>query len=343
MSENCGNPVYLALSRCLSILGVLANLLLFLLVRNHTPNVMKSYRKVLYASCFLDGFTALEHFLMTSKFSFENDVLVIRFNGPIPQFIDRLGWLPNGNFAYLLAPDFFFQMSAICYCFVPYTYRYFHIVRNSTLSNFKFFLLILVYLTPALIISISIPLLSAHAYDQLNDYIGKDISRCSRRIPIFDIRIVTLESLQSVAQACISSILLTLAFPPFLLYFIARIYMKLNGELKATSAAARRMHRQITITLTAQSIIPVLLISLPFFHSIASLHYSNGSDKAGAMATTAFSLYLIPLINPLATIWLLQSYRYTLLEACGIGKRSQRVSALSDGTLMGRSSFSVFA
>ncbi|CAD5211842.1 unnamed protein product [Bursaphelenchus xylophilus] len=299
----------------MSILGVLANLLLFLLVRNHTPNVMKSYRKVLYASCFLDGFTALVHILFNGELSSQDGIHVIRFIGPIPQLIDQLGWLPDGDLAYLLIPGFFFQLSVICYCFVPYTYRYLHVVRNSTLRNFEFFLLVLVYLTPALIISISIPLLSVHAYDQLNDYVGKDTSPCSRRVPIFDIRIVTLKPpLHSVAQACSSSILLTLVFPPFLLYFIVRIYMKLNGELQTTAGVATRMQRQITMALTAQSIIPLLLVSLPFFSSIASFWYSNDTYNPGATSTIAFSFFLIPLINPLATIWLFKSYRFAFGE-----------------------------
>ncbi|CAD5211846.1 unnamed protein product [Bursaphelenchus xylophilus] len=346
MAEICENSLHLGLSRFLSISGALANLLLLFLVRNHTPNVMKSYRKVLYGSCFLDGFMALEHLLVMGKTSIDNDVLAMRFIGPIPQLIDRLGWLPNGDLAYLLIPDFFFQMSSICYCFVPYTFRYFHIVRNATLNNFKFFVLIFVYLTPSLILSITIPLLSAHAYDQLNDYIGKDTSRCSRRVPIFDRRIVTSEPSHSVFQVCACPVLAMLAFPPILLYFIIRIYNKLNGDLLTTSAVTRRMQRQITITLTAQSIIPVLLISLPFFHSVASLHYSSSSDKAGSLALSSFSLNLIPLINPLATIWLLQSYRYTILKAVGIrgGSMSiQRVSVLSDGSLLGPPSSSVLA
>lgn len=58
-STNCPS---LARQICLPILGFLAlllNALLLLLIRNRTTTIMNGYKKVLYAGCFIDMFSAL--------------------------------------------------------------------------------------------------------------------------------------------------------------------------------------------------------------------------------------------------------------------------------------------
>uniref|UniRef100_A0A1I7S8R5 G protein-coupled receptor n=1 Tax=Bursaphelenchus xylophilus TaxID=6326 RepID=A0A1I7S8R5_BURXY len=131
-SACCVNPLRQGVFQIIAISGVFANILLFFLVKNHTPDVMYSYRKVLYASCFLDGVTALEHFLLMARSEMVRDVLTMRFEGPLPQLIEHYGFLAGRNLAYLLVFEAFFMMATVCFCFVPYTYRYFHIVHRES-------------------------------------------------------------------------------------------------------------------------------------------------------------------------------------------------------------------
>lgn len=64
MANNCINPVHQALSYLISGSALVLNVILFILIKNRTTPVMKSYKKVLYTSWFLDTVGALMHLLI---------------------------------------------------------------------------------------------------------------------------------------------------------------------------------------------------------------------------------------------------------------------------------------
>ncbi|CAD5211838.1 unnamed protein product [Bursaphelenchus xylophilus] len=284
---------------------------------------MHSYRKVLYASCFLDLLTTVERFLIMGRSTSIKGILILNFEGPLPQLVASFGWLPDGKLAYFLIPEFFCQIGTLCYCFVPFTYRYFHIVRNKTLNQLQFCLLIAFYLAPSTILSISLPILSSLAFDELTEYVGVGDPQCLRRIPMFNPDFVVTEPIRTISYGFTSVLSLIFAFPPLLIYCVVRIFQKLNADVQKSSTMGSKMQRQVTVALTSQSVVPILFVAIPFFLGIFN-HKTMGS-----FSVMSISINLIPLVNPISTIILVKDYRQTIARAFGIEKHLQSIHRVS--------------
>uniref|UniRef100_A0A1I7S8R2 G_PROTEIN_RECEP_F1_2 domain-containing protein n=1 Tax=Bursaphelenchus xylophilus TaxID=6326 RepID=A0A1I7S8R2_BURXY len=307
MAEDCVDRWNQICFGLISLTALLANVLLFFLVKNRTPQMMLSYRKVLYASCIFDGLAALSHLLISSRPSLEKDIAVMHFDGVLPQILDHFHLLPNGQLAYILAFESATQLNTFSYCFVPFAYRYFHIVWQTNFNKLKFFVLLLVYLSPTTIVAITLPVIAATTYDDMVKFVGERNDGCLRRVPFYDWRFLPVEPTASIAKNSYYPLLLTLLFPFVLCYFLIRIFQKLNEDVKKSSIAAHRMQRQITLTLTAQSVVPIIFVALPCFY--VSYNLTHDRNKVNALQVFCNSLSLVPLINPITTILLVKNYR----------------------------------
>ncbi|CAD5212280.1 unnamed protein product [Bursaphelenchus xylophilus] len=334
MAENCVNYLNRGFSEVVGVLAILANLVLGLLVRNQTPLMMHGYRKVLYGSCVLDGLAALSHLLIVVRPSMESDVAITNFDGVLPQIIDSFGVLPEGNLAYLIVIEFFFQLNTLSYCFVPFTYRYFHIVRKTNLTKTQFLLLILLYLWPTTVLAISLPTMAAKSFGLMTEFLGPATKTCLRRIPFFDPRFASIEPIKGFAFSALFSLFFTFIFPFFLCYFLFKIFKKLNEDVQKVSASASRMQRQITMTLTAQSVVPLIFVALPTFYAAHNLFHNK--EKTLSLRIFFNSLSVVPLINPLTTLFMVKNYRNTLLRALRISRfqrKTTTTSVLSKATI----------
>ncbi|CAD5211679.1 unnamed protein product [Bursaphelenchus xylophilus] len=298
--------------RIVSVLAVVVNALFVLLIKSKTPKMMISYRKVLYGSCAIDGLAALSHLLIGIRPIFVKDVLSFDFTGPIPRLIDYMGWLPDGKIGYILFFETVFMNSIVCYCFVPYTYRYFHMIRGTSFTIPKFLLLLLVYLSPAVVVATSLAGLSAQVYEKMTEFTGVAEDVCVRRVPMMDPRFYNEEPYATLAILANQFVHPVVVFPFLLVYFVVRIFRKLNEDVHRTSSAGIRIQKQITMTLTAQSVVPLLLVAIPFFNSCNKFAY--GGDKEGAIRITMNSVCLVALVNPIVASLMVQSYRRTIMS-----------------------------
>uniref|UniRef100_A0A1I7SF20 G_PROTEIN_RECEP_F1_2 domain-containing protein n=1 Tax=Bursaphelenchus xylophilus TaxID=6326 RepID=A0A1I7SF20_BURXY len=319
--SDCGDTPEIVF-RVICFFAIVFNVLFFLLIRYKTPRTMTAYSKVLYTSCIFDGLASISHFLIGNRPLFVKDVLANDFVGPIPRLFAHMEWISDEGYAYFIALEFLFQFSTLSVCFVPCTYRFFHYIRNTTFTRFKFGLLLLVYLIPPFMVAIPFAMLSALVYTPMKGYIGRSGLECTTWFPAIDGRIYKEEQLSSLVDIPYKFGQLLSLFPIFFIYFLIRIFVKLNEDVKKLSSAAGRMQKEITVTLTAQAVIPLLFTSFPVFY--ASYTFGHQGDKEGAMRLVIYSVTLFTLVNPIASSLLVKNYRHTIWRVVCFGKMKEK-------------------
>ncbi|CAD5211677.1 unnamed protein product [Bursaphelenchus xylophilus] len=287
--SDCGDTPEIVF-RVICFFAIVFNVLFFLLIRYKTPRTMTAYSKVLYTSCIFDGLASISHFLIGNRPLFVKDVLANDFVGPIPRLFAHMEWISDEGYAYFIALEFLFQFSTLSVCFVPCTYRFFHYIRNTTFTRFKFGLLLLVYLIPPFMVAIPFAMLSALVYTPMKGYIGRSGLECTTWFPAIDGRIYKEEQLSSLVDIPYKFGQLLSLFPIFFIYFLIRIFVKLNEDVKKLSSAAGRMQKEITVTLTAQQFPGCNSITLYLVSRILRLLHVWASRRQGGRDATGYLL-----------------------------------------------------
>ncbi|CAD5211675.1 unnamed protein product [Bursaphelenchus xylophilus] len=319
MAINCVDYVNQAVIQFLSFSGMMANLVLLLLIRNHTPSPMKSYKKVLYTSAVFDLLASLSHFCIILRSAMDSDVTVNNFDGFLPRILEKMGLVNDGNLAYLLFIELALQYNMVGYCFVPFTYRYFLMVWEVKFNNYTFALLVLFYLTPTMAFSFIMAYLAGNTYSAMTQIVSPTDPNCLRNLPYYDSVKYPAEPYKTIFNFAAVPLYWVLIAPFFLVFFIWRIYRFLSADVRK-SDFYRKMQRQITWTLTAQSVIPLIFIAIPLFFvffALGNLYFGWGYEISQDLSLRVFytSLAIIPLANPLSAILLVKNFRLTVTNA----------------------------
>uniref|UniRef100_A0A1I7SHA1 Uncharacterized protein n=1 Tax=Bursaphelenchus xylophilus TaxID=6326 RepID=A0A1I7SHA1_BURXY len=242
----------------------------------------------------------------------DNDITVNNFDGFLPRVLDRMGLVGDGNLAYVLFVELALQYNMLGYCFVPFTYRYFHMVWKIRFTNSAFALLVLVYITPMTLFSFIMAYLAGNTYFKMTQLVSAPDPNCMRNLPYYDNMKYPAEPYAAIFSSAVIPLLWTMVAPLFQVFFIWRIYTYLNNDVRK-SDFYRKMQRQITRTLTAQSVIPLIFIAIPLFFVAFALGYDFTKDLSLRVFYT--SLAIVPLANPLSTILLVKNFRLTVTDA----------------------------
>ncbi|CAD5212079.1 unnamed protein product [Bursaphelenchus xylophilus] len=327
MPENCVNYTNRDVFQTVSVLAVVANGLLYRLIRKHTPFVMSGYKKVLYTSCIFDGLAAISHFSILLRPSMEQDVAVANFDGPLPHFIDSMGLLQDGRLAYLMIVEMAFQFNTLVYSFVPFTYRYFHIVRNVRFTNLKFACLCVGYVAPTILLATVHPLLAKETYEHMVLYLGPATGGCLRRIPFYDSRVFYEQPYVLISYWALHGMWFVMLFPLISLFCAFQVYRKLNQDVQRATAL-KNLQRQITIVLTVQTAVPFVSVALPVAYVIYHLTTQGHSESEKNFALRLFfgSLAVVPLSNATCIILFVKEYRIAVLRGLRLYEDRRLVS-----------------
>uniref|UniRef100_A0A1I7SF18 G protein-coupled receptor n=1 Tax=Bursaphelenchus xylophilus TaxID=6326 RepID=A0A1I7SF18_BURXY len=264
MATNCVDPVNQALIQSVSFSAMLANLVLLWLIRNHTPNPMSSYKKVLYTSSVIDLLSSLSHFSIILRTEMENGITVNSFDGFLPRLLHKMGLVDDANLAYLVLVELAFEYIMLGFCFVPFTYRYFHMVWKFRFTNATFALLVLFYVIPIDLFAFIVAYLAGNTYPHMTQLVSPADPNCVKRMPYYDYKSYPVEPYLTIWSFVRIPILWLNVAPLLQIFFIWRIYKYLNKDMRKSDSYLM-MQRQITWTLTGQSVTPLILITVPQF------------------------------------------------------------------------------
>ncbi len=104
-------------------------------------------------------------------------------------------------------------------------------------------------------------------------------------------------------------------------YFIVRIWLHVRDQSsQIPDARARAINRQVSITLLAQALTPLVLIFGPLVFLIAEILI--GSQQGDSRSPTFFISWL-PVIDGLLALIIIRPYRMVVLRALHLAKPSQ--------------------
>ncbi|KAI6181821.1 hypothetical protein M3Y98_00870200 [Aphelenchoides besseyi] len=323
---NCpqtGSQIYYAI---VSGTSILLNTVLILLVKSQTPDQLRPYSEVLLMSVIIDLLSSILQFLTQARpiLLGEKHILTFNLDGWLPRLVQNWSLFNGGNLNYIMIPEYIACYFSVCFCCVPFLFRYFMVCWSRRMKRWELVLMIYVLFGFVTISSVSVNYAAAKIYDENIQLLPKANSSCLRFLPQFSERENSYHvDLLGVYRVFYYSLLLIVSTYLLNGFCALKIHLFLRKQVHM-SRVLQRLQSQVSWTLAIQAVsTEFLMINQPFqitpllaFYgpNIASMILSELHVNNTFVFELIFIFYsLVPLLNSIAAISLMESYRKAFL------------------------------
>lgn len=137
---NCPSPGSTLAYSLMNCSGFILNVVLVVVVLKHTNATLRPYAEVLLTSCGIDIFSSFFQFLTQAvrsllrsfltetcqrpTFQGDKGLLTFSIDGVLPRLVSNTTLFRGGNLNYILIPEYIGCYFSVCYCCVPFVFRY---------------------------------------------------------------------------------------------------------------------------------------------------------------------------------------------------------------------------
>ncbi|KAE9554282.1 hypothetical protein FO519_002516 [Halicephalobus sp. NKZ332] len=300
-----------------SVVGFCLNLTLLYLIIYKTSFRLRDYRPILLQNCLIDIFFNIINTMTKTQVDQKNGNFYMYMIGPLENIT-----APYNNLLICL------WVFSLFYCLtgvpVQFVYRYILIVRASKVTFVHYFSLLISALLAALIYALWTVYTFLH-----NEPRWKKASVLLQEDPNYS------EGLPNFVVASIDEWPLRILF--IYAYFLVcvvyiitifsstKVWRHLKSMENQMTVQVQDAHRQITVTLFFQAIIPCVVSLIPIITAVTMAFIHGNVPGLGLILALLYTA--IPIVNPLLTLIVVRNYRrnaiYMIEKICG--KRNTRV------------------
>ncbi|KAI6177826.1 hypothetical protein M3Y97_00949800 [Aphelenchoides bicaudatus] len=239
-----------------------------------------------------------------------HDVVTYIYVGPVRYLVN---YIPGNGYHVLFAITVVFNVSINCMCAMPFVCRYLMVCRGWRMPTRNVVLVYILLMSPVWI-NFPIRIYLASKYTSfLMEALPENLKICNRADFFVDYRALHITDPYDLL---LNRVFVTLNFFTifcyiivFILGFLIRRFLIKNKEFMRN----RHLQRQIDIALIVQALIPFVIGGITSFVGQILLAIMGPSSAYYRMQWATIR-FLVPLMNPIVTIWFIRPYRKAFLR-----------------------------
>ncbi|KAH7714903.1 7TM GPCR protein [Aphelenchoides avenae] len=303
MKPLCLNETFRLAEYGLAALSLFLNSILFLLILLKTKRELQVYSRVLLSNCVTETLFTLCSVLVEYHLDFRNGLFYATVNGFA---VDS--WAGNAAMTEVFLFSFYVTMVM---GLVPFVYRYQLLCRDHTMSYGQFALLLLAVCLLASGVPCAVALFYLPTTERIsNGDVGLvETLTCEVKgmVPYF----LGKDSLSFPAVFPIGVGALSVSVTYTIILFCTYKIWRMINSSATMSQRSRSLQQQLSYALYVQASMPLIVVAVPMcFAFQAAL---TGSESAFLPWLTTI-LSFIPVLNPIATIYFVKSYRNAIIK-----------------------------
>ncbi|KAI6238691.1 hypothetical protein M3Y99_00650300 [Aphelenchoides fujianensis] len=293
----------------LNFTGFFLNLFLFVAIYKKTTAVLRPYTQVLLTSAAIDIFSSFFQFLTQARPAFlgKHYLLTFALDGVLPKLVQNWSMFEGGKLNYLLIPEYVGCYFSVCYCCVPFIYRYLVICWDHQMRRLEFAFLVFIFFLLSLFCSVSINYASAGVYANNMKLVDIPNPDCTRFLPQFSESNNRAEiELSKVFQLWYYGTQVILATYLIIIACFVNIQFFLYQKRNVVSSQLK-VQKQLTWTLGIQALVPLLAFYGPQTVVMILGWFDISFLYAYEFLFMAYAL--VPVLNALTVFVLISTYR----------------------------------